>query len=198
MSEQAHNLTPFEGGATRSSKEHRFDLIPREALEAGARRLALGAAIHGENNWKQGGTVFRRATVNHLLDHVYDYLAHGNANNANTDAIVANAMFLAFFEAQDAREADRLRSAAMLAHSRPGDTLQQVVRVNEDNGHTVLLTPLEPASYDVAVVDVRKLRNGKVEVTFSSNGVEMSETFTPKRAAKQAVKQSPKKTTKRK
>jgi hypothetical protein len=99
----AKELTPFEGGATRSSKGRRFDLIPRAANEALARRLELGAEQHGENNWKQGGAEFRRATVNHLLDHIYDYIEHGNAHEANTDAIITNAAFLCHFEAEDAK-----------------------------------------------------------------------------------------------
>lgn len=54
-------LTRFAGGATRSQKDVRYDLIPPEAEEALARRYALGAMKHGANNWKLGGaTVSRR------------------------------------------------------------------------------------------------------------------------------------------
>jgi len=82
---------------------HRFDLIPREANEALSRRLALGAEKHGENNWKRGGEAFRRATVNHLLNHIYDYIENGNALEANTDAIICNAAFLCTIEAKKRR-----------------------------------------------------------------------------------------------
>jgi hypothetical protein len=78
----------------------RYELIPKEALDALARRLALGAERHGENNWKKGGAEFKKATIRHLLKHIYDYLEQGNANDANTDAIICNAAFLCYFEKQ--------------------------------------------------------------------------------------------------
>lgn len=88
----------FEKGATRSELNERYDLIPKEALDAIARRLALGAGRHGENNWKGGGEAFRKATICHLVKHLYDYIENGNANDANTDAIICNAAFLSYFE----------------------------------------------------------------------------------------------------
>ncbi len=98
MSEQIEKLKAFEGGATRSELKGRYDLIPRESLDAMARRLELGAAKHGENNWRQGGEEFRKATICHLFNHLLDYLENGNANDANTDAIICNAAFLCFYE----------------------------------------------------------------------------------------------------
>jgi hypothetical protein len=90
----------FEGGSTRSKLDERYDLIPKEAVDAMARRLALGAARHGENNWRKGGVAFRKASVNHLLRHLLDYIENGNRNDANTDAIICNAAFLCYFEAR--------------------------------------------------------------------------------------------------
>lgn len=95
------SLTKFEGNATRSALKGRYDLIPREAIDAMARRLELGAGIHGENNWKSGGEEFRVATINHLINHLLDYMENGNKNDANTDAIIANAAFLCFYEKRD-------------------------------------------------------------------------------------------------
>ena len=40
----------FEGGATRTVKSERYDLIPPEAEAALARRFGLGAQRHGEGN----------------------------------------------------------------------------------------------------------------------------------------------------
>src|SRR5579875_530911 len=91
----------YEGGATRSEMKVRYDLIPREAIDALARRLTLGAQRHGENNWKSGGTEFRKATINHLLKHLLDYMEHGNENDANTDAIICNAAFLCHYEKRE-------------------------------------------------------------------------------------------------
>ena len=91
----------FEGGATRSAMSERYDLIPKEAMAALARRLGLGAEKHGENNWRGGGADFRKATICHLMKHLLDYMENGNANDANTDAIICNAAFLCHFEAQE-------------------------------------------------------------------------------------------------
>ena len=104
-------LQLFEGGATRSPIALRFDLIPREAIDALSRRLAYGAQIHGEHNWRSGGEGFRQATINHLVKHLMDYLENGNADEANTDAIICNAAFLCYFEAMSPRRAASSRSS---------------------------------------------------------------------------------------
>lgn len=88
----------FEGGATRSATNVRMELIPAAALRGLGRRLALGATRHGENNWREGGEEFRKATIGHLLAHIADYLEAGNTREANTDAIICNAAFLCHFE----------------------------------------------------------------------------------------------------
>ncbi len=97
---ESREIQAYEGGATRSLLAERYDLVPREAIEALGRRLALGATIHGENNWRQGGEEFRRATINHLIRHLLDYMESGNQTDMNTDAIICNAAFLCYFEAQ--------------------------------------------------------------------------------------------------
>jgi hypothetical protein len=81
--------------------QERYDLIPKEAIDAIARRLALGAQKHGENNWKSGGAEFRKATINHLIKHLLNYAEQGNADDANSDAIICNAAFLCYFESRD-------------------------------------------------------------------------------------------------
>jgi hypothetical protein len=93
-------LHAFEGGATRSRKPERRELIPSAAIDALARRLALGAERHGEGNWKLGGPDFRKATINHLIAHCFDYLENGDEFEANTDAIICNAAFLCWYEKQ--------------------------------------------------------------------------------------------------
>lgn len=91
-------LMAYEGGATRTVKTERRELIPKTAMDALARRLALGAAKHGVNNWRKGGEEFRLATVNHLIDHIFEYLENGGSEN--TDAIICNAAFLCEYEAR--------------------------------------------------------------------------------------------------
>lgn len=93
--------TKFEGGATRSAMSERYDLIPESAVTALGRRLTLGAERHGENNWRQGGEAFRKATIGHLMKHLLDYMENGNANEENTDAIICNAAFLCEFEKRE-------------------------------------------------------------------------------------------------
>jgi Domain of unknown function (DUF5664) len=92
----AFELTKFEGGATRSAKQERRELVPKTAIDALSRRLALGAEKHGVNNWRLGGEEFRLATINHLLDHIFEYLEHGGTEN--TDAIICNAAFLCDYQ----------------------------------------------------------------------------------------------------
>lgn len=61
-----------ERGAKQAASPYRFDLIPPEALFALAEVLAQGAAKYGEWNWR-GLTI--NDQLNHLLVHVYAYLA---------------------------------------------------------------------------------------------------------------------------
>lgn len=60
----------YEGGATRTVMEARYDLIPPEAIQAMALRWGLGAIKHGEGNWKSGGVAFIKACFNHLQKHL--------------------------------------------------------------------------------------------------------------------------------
>lgn len=88
----------FEGGATRSKKDIDLTLIPKSSIMALGRRLTLGAERHGKNNWRKGGDEFRLATITHLMEHLLDYIENGNAEEANTDAIICNAAFLCEYE----------------------------------------------------------------------------------------------------
>jgi|ERR1700761_769821 len=89
----------YEGKATRS-KKLMYRLIPKSAIVALARRLTLGAERHGVNNWRQGGPGFRQASIDHLIDHLFDYIENGNKFDNNTDAIICNAAFLCQYEEQ--------------------------------------------------------------------------------------------------
>ncbi len=85
----------FEGGSTRSDLTLRYDLVPKLAIDGIARRLALGAVIHGERNWESGGVEFVKATKNHMAAHLLRYLETGEQEDL--DAIGANYAFLAHF-----------------------------------------------------------------------------------------------------
>ncbi len=62
LKETAQRLTPFEGGATRSSQDVRYDLISPHGLTSMGRRLALGAARHGERNWEKAQLLHENLT----------------------------------------------------------------------------------------------------------------------------------------
>lgn len=86
----------YEGGATRSEDKVDYTLLSKYAMEALGRRHTLGCKNHGRNNWRQGGEDFRRATINHLMDHLLDLIDNGDPTGENTDAI-CNAAFLCYF-----------------------------------------------------------------------------------------------------
>ena len=57
MSKRYHakeELVDMGTGATRSKIDTAYHMVPREGLDAIARRFALGAEKHGEGNWKLG------------------------------------------------------------------------------------------------------------------------------------------------
>lgn len=73
------SLTRFKSGATSSKTSPRFDLIPREALECLADRLAGGAIKHGERAWMKGldDPEFMRDRLNHTIEHLLN-VSNGN------------------------------------------------------------------------------------------------------------------------
>ena len=174
MADTPEQLSIFESGAKRSSVATRFDLIPREALEALAARLTFGAKKYGEWNWQRGvgDPTFERDAVNHLLAHAYDYQLRGNSMEDNTGAIIANAAFLCYFEAKREQTAmcERmfaLHHAAMspqltpeeiVAATKPAEPVSQRIELSPDvvvgdgvhltdatNGHKMLLEELPDA-----------------------------------------------------
>jgi len=81
----------FPGGARRSDRKPRFDLIPFELLEAIAEALTEGTAKYGPHNWKRGGKDFFLDAWNHAFVHLQkfkegdrceDHLAHLACNVA--------------------------------------------------------------------------------------------------------------------
>lgn len=96
--------TAFEGGATRSQKSERFDLIPAEAELATARRFGLGAAKHGDRNWQNGGADFILATINHLQAHLNSIKQGSPSSDDDIGAVLCNASMLAWFRQRKAGE----------------------------------------------------------------------------------------------
>ena len=87
------------GGATRSKTNVRFDLIPAQTMNRLAQRFALGAEMHGENNWKLGDWRFVVACFNHLEHHLNKLKQSGNAGDDNLGAILWNATAIGWYEA---------------------------------------------------------------------------------------------------
>jgi hypothetical protein len=73
----AEEKAVFEGGATRSAKLERYDLIPPEAEQCEAKRFGIGAIAHGENNWKNGGAEFIAQVINHMRAHLNSLQING-------------------------------------------------------------------------------------------------------------------------
>lgn len=89
----------FASGAKSSEAKPRYDLIPLVALEREAIRMAEGAAVHGENNYRQGkgDQGFFKDRVNHLLEHALKYAA-GDRSEDHLAAIRCNTGMLMWLE----------------------------------------------------------------------------------------------------
>lgn len=127
MGEREHLVeekATFEGGATRSAKAERYDLIPPEADEANALRFGLGAGKHGEHNWKNGGAAFISQCINHTRAHIVSLQKHGPFHDDDDiGAVLANTSMLAWFRAH---KPDEFLKA--LGMSAPPVPLSQPVR----------------------------------------------------------------------
>jgi hypothetical protein len=85
------NTRRFPGGARRSDRKPRFDLIPFEFLASVAEVLTRGARKYGPYNWKRGHKYFFLDAWNHAFVHLQkfkegdkreDHLAHLACNVA--------------------------------------------------------------------------------------------------------------------
>lgn len=104
---QLEKLQQYEGGATRSQKLERYDLIPVETLTALAFRFGLGAVKHGENNWKGGDKNFIKSCLNHLQCHYVSLVHHGTStDDDDIGAMLWNVGVLAWFRAYKPLEFD--------------------------------------------------------------------------------------------
>lgn len=92
-------MATFTSGARSSEQKPRYDLIPREALEREAVRMAQGAEAHGINNYRKGleDHVFIADRINHLIEHALRY-ADGDRSDDHLAAIRANAGMLIWMD----------------------------------------------------------------------------------------------------
>src|SRR5881296_2397449 len=68
-----HTVRRFPGGARRSDRKPRFDLIPFEFLESVAEVLTAGAVKYGPYNWKRGREDFFPDAWNHAFVHLQKF-----------------------------------------------------------------------------------------------------------------------------
>jgi len=97
--EKKTNSAKFENGASRSHHAPQYELIPKAAVDRLVKRLELGAAIHGPNNWRSGGPKFIEQTKRHMVEHLLSYI-EGDTSDDHLGAVLCNAAFLAYFETQ--------------------------------------------------------------------------------------------------
>jgi hypothetical protein len=68
-------MKQFESGAKSTVQKPEYRLVPLEAMQAIAKRLAYGAARHGEKNYQKGAAdpAFIRDRQNHAIEHLLHY-----------------------------------------------------------------------------------------------------------------------------
>lgn len=84
-----------EAGGKQSKVLYRFDLIDPHAIFAMARVLEQGSRTHGEENWRN---IPVRDHLNHLLIHVYAYLAGDTQDDHLSHALCRAMMAVALQE----------------------------------------------------------------------------------------------------
>jgi len=88
-----HNTRRFPGGARRSDRKPRFDLIPFEFLESVAEVLTRGAARYGPYNWKRGKKDFFLDAWNHTFVHLQKF-KEGDTSEDHLGHLACNAAFM--------------------------------------------------------------------------------------------------------
>lgn len=125
-------MKTFSSGAQSSGDVARFDLVPRNFVERLARRFGRGAAKYGDLNYRNGlrDREYILDRMNHLQQHVQQYLAPQNVDEALDDNLAAIGWAAAFLCEV---EADR-KGAAILFQIRAerGQSIQVRVIGNQD------------------------------------------------------------------
>src|SRR5438552_2887939 len=79
--ENRRNIRRFPGGARRTDRKPRFDLIRVEFLEAVAEVLTRGAVKYGPYNWKLGRKDFFLDAWNHAFVHLEKFKEGDRSEN---------------------------------------------------------------------------------------------------------------------
>ena len=91
--ENLHNVRRFPGGARRTDRKLRFDLVPFEFLESVAEVLTRGAARYGPYNWKRGQKDFFLDAWNHAFVHLQKF-KEGDRSEDHLAHLACNVAFL--------------------------------------------------------------------------------------------------------
>lgn len=96
-------MKEFQSGAKSSELKPRYDLIPIEALDYIAARLAVGVAHHGENNYKRGvdDKTFITDRINHAIAHLQNYANRNTTEDTpkqHLQAAITNLAMLCYLE----------------------------------------------------------------------------------------------------
>lgn len=98
----------LEGGARRSERKPAYYMVDIELLRAAGERMEKGRLVHGRANYRQGGPEFVVETFDHLVDHLWLWLA-GDSEDDHLAAVVANVQILRWHEVNRPENLKRLR-----------------------------------------------------------------------------------------
>ena len=88
-----NKIARYVGGAQRTDRKPRFDLIPFEFLESVARVLSAGAVKYGPYNWKRGREDFFPDAWNHAFVHLQKF-KEGDRSEDHLAHLACNVAFL--------------------------------------------------------------------------------------------------------
>ena len=88
-----NKIARYAGGAQRTDRKPRFDLIPFEFLESVADVLTEGAARYGRCNWKRGQKDFFLDPWNHAFVHLQKF-KEGDRSEDHLGHLACNVAFM--------------------------------------------------------------------------------------------------------
>ena len=91
--ENRRNIRRFPGGARRTDRKPRFDLIPFEFLESVAEVLTRAAVKYGPYNWKRGQKDFFLDAWNHAFVHLQKF-KEGDRSEDHLGHLACNVAFM--------------------------------------------------------------------------------------------------------
>lgn len=91
---RADDMASYDGGAKRSKKLPRYELIDPTFLHEVAEVMAEGAVKYGELNWQKGGQDFVQDIPRHMLLHVFGIMS-GDTSENHLANLICNGMMMA-------------------------------------------------------------------------------------------------------